>query len=145
MKLTTDILPRALWNFCEEIFRIENTRFILLKTLKFLMAFAIERKTTTKRMRCQILKVGFSRCEKALWTPSDRPYGVERPPLSGLWSLSFKTKLIFHSLFFLKAKIFRVSLKCLATLPKFYEDFILVISEVICQMSSINFHLATLS
>jgi hypothetical protein len=41
MKLTTDILPRALWNSCEEIFRIENTRFILLKTLEFLMAFAI--------------------------------------------------------------------------------------------------------
>ena len=35
MKLTPDILPRALWNFCEEIFRIKNTRFILLKTLKF--------------------------------------------------------------------------------------------------------------
>jgi hypothetical protein len=41
MKLKTDILPRALWDFCEEIFRIENTRFILLKTLKFLMAFAM--------------------------------------------------------------------------------------------------------
>ena len=66
MKLTTDILPRALWNFCEEIFRIKNTRLILLKTLKFLMAFAIEQKTTTKRKCWQILKVGFSRCEKAL-------------------------------------------------------------------------------
>ena len=41
MKLKTDILPRALWNSCEEIFRIENTKFILLKTLKFLMAFAM--------------------------------------------------------------------------------------------------------
>ena len=41
MKLTTDILPRALWNTCEEIFRIEDTRFILLKTPKFLMAFAM--------------------------------------------------------------------------------------------------------
>ena len=48
MKLTTDILPRALWNFCEEIFRIKNTRFILLKTLKFLMAFTIERKNNYK-------------------------------------------------------------------------------------------------
>ena len=67
MKLTTDILPRAPWNSCEEIFRIKNTRFILLKTLKFLMAFAIRTEKTTKRMRCQILKVGFSRCEKALW------------------------------------------------------------------------------
>ena len=29
------IIPRAPWNSCEEIFRIKNTRFILLKTLKF--------------------------------------------------------------------------------------------------------------
>jgi hypothetical protein len=41
MKLTTDILPRALWNSCEEIFRIENTGFILLQTLQFLMTFAM--------------------------------------------------------------------------------------------------------
>ena len=40
MKLMTDILPRALWNSCKEIFRIENTRFILLETLTFLLAFA---------------------------------------------------------------------------------------------------------
>jgi hypothetical protein len=48
MKLTTDILPRALWNFCEEIFRIKNTRFILLKTLEFLMAFAIRTENSYK-------------------------------------------------------------------------------------------------
>ena len=41
MKLTTDILPRALWNSCEEILRNKNTRFILLETLRFLMAFAM--------------------------------------------------------------------------------------------------------
>jgi hypothetical protein len=35
MKLTTNILPRAPLNSCEEIFRIKNTRFILLKTLQF--------------------------------------------------------------------------------------------------------------
>jgi hypothetical protein len=35
IELTTDILPRAPWNSCEEIFRIKNTRFNLLKTLKF--------------------------------------------------------------------------------------------------------------
>ena len=34
---------------------------------RLLMAFAIRTEKTTKRMRCQILKVGFSRCEKALW------------------------------------------------------------------------------
>jgi hypothetical protein len=34
MKLTTDILPRAQWNFCEEILRIERVTSILLKTLK---------------------------------------------------------------------------------------------------------------
>jgi hypothetical protein len=50
MKLTSDILPRALWNFCEKIFRIKNTRFILLKlkTLKFLMAFAIRTENNYK-------------------------------------------------------------------------------------------------
>jgi hypothetical protein len=48
MKLTTDILPRALWNSCEEIFRIENTIFILLKTLKFLLAFAIRTENNYK-------------------------------------------------------------------------------------------------
>jgi hypothetical protein len=48
MKLTNDILPRALWNSCEEIFLIENTRFILLKTLKFLLAFAIETENNYK-------------------------------------------------------------------------------------------------
>ena len=30
------------------------------------MAFAIRTEKTTTRMRCQILKVGFLRCEKAL-------------------------------------------------------------------------------
>jgi len=48
MKLTTDILPRALYNFCEEIFRIKNTIFILLKTLKFIMAFAIRTENSYK-------------------------------------------------------------------------------------------------
>jgi hypothetical protein len=48
MKLTTDILLRALWNSCEEIFRIKNTRFILLKTLKFLMGFAIRTENNYK-------------------------------------------------------------------------------------------------
>jgi hypothetical protein len=48
MKLTTDILPRALCNSFEEIFRIKNTRFILLKTLKFLMAFAIRTENNYK-------------------------------------------------------------------------------------------------
>jgi hypothetical protein len=41
MKLTTDILPKAMWNSCEEILRIERVTSILLKTLKFLMAFAM--------------------------------------------------------------------------------------------------------
>jgi hypothetical protein len=36
IELTTDILPRAPWNSCEEIFRIKNTRFNLLKTQIFL-------------------------------------------------------------------------------------------------------------
>ena len=55
MKLSTDILPRGLWNSCEEILRIERVASILLQTLTFLMAFAMcLRKTTTKRMLCQI-------------------------------------------------------------------------------------------
>jgi hypothetical protein len=41
IKLTIDILPKALWNSCEKILRIERVTSILLKTLKFLMAFAM--------------------------------------------------------------------------------------------------------
>jgi hypothetical protein len=41
MKLTTDILPRALWNSCGEIMRIERVTSMFLKTLKFHMAFAM--------------------------------------------------------------------------------------------------------
>jgi hypothetical protein len=33
MKLMTDILPRALWNSCEEILRFERVTSILLKIL----------------------------------------------------------------------------------------------------------------
>ena len=35
------------------------------------MAFAIRTEKTTKRMLCQILKVGFSRCKKALFILKD--------------------------------------------------------------------------
>ena len=40
MKLTADILPRALWNSCQ-VDRVERVTSILLKTLKFLMALAM--------------------------------------------------------------------------------------------------------
>ena len=54
MKLTTDILPRALCSSCEEILRIERVTSILLRHLNFLWPLPCKRKTTTKRMRCQI-------------------------------------------------------------------------------------------
>jgi hypothetical protein len=54
MKLTTDILPRALCSSCEEILRIERVTSILLRHLNFLWPLPCKRKMTRKRMRCQV-------------------------------------------------------------------------------------------
>ena len=47
----------------------KNLDLFYWRHLNFLWPLPWERKTTIKRMRCQILKVGFSRCEKALYPP----------------------------------------------------------------------------
>ena len=59
------IIPRAPWNSCEEIFRIKNTRFILLKTLKFSyyvfdLYSAFSTRFTNNQRRFQFIKMWYT-------------------------------------------------------------------------------------